>query len=294
MARRAVRHDVPQPPAVALVAMGAFSVQFGAALATHLFDRVGPGGAAALRIGLAALVLGAVARPKWRSLRRQDLAVAVAFGLVLASMNLFFYESIARIPLGVAVTIEFSGPLALALAGSRRWLDLLWAALAGGGVVLFTSGGGRQLDPVGIVFALLAAAGWVGYILLSKETGRRLPTATGLSIAMSSGALLLLPLGLATGGVALVQPYVLAVGAVVAVLSSLVPYTLELIALRQVTSRAFGVLLSMDPAVAATAGFVLLGQHLTARELVALALVSVAILGNALAGRRTGLVATTP
>jgi inner membrane transporter RhtA len=273
--------------------LGAFSVQFGAAIATRIFDRVGPAGAAALRIGIAALVLGAVARPRWRSFASRDLMVAVAFGLVLAAMNLCFYESIARIPLGVAVTIEFSGPLALALVGSRRWLDLLWAGLAGFGVALFTSGGTHRLDPVGIMFAFLAGAGWIGYILLSKETGRRFNTRTGLSIAMSSGALLLLPLGLAAGGASLFQPYVLALGAAVAVLSSLVPYSLELIALRQVTPRAFGVLLSMDPAVAATAGFVLLGQHLTARELVALALVSLANLGNALAGR-PDVVATTP
>jgi inner membrane transporter RhtA len=293
MARRAVRHELPQPPAACLVAVGAFSVQLGAALATRLFDHVGPAGAAALRIGIAAVVLGAVARPRWRSFAPRDLAVPIAFGLVLAAMNLCFYESIARIPLGVAVTIEFSGPLALALVGSRRWLDLLWAGLAGCGVALFTSGGTHRLDPVGIAFAFLAGAGWVGYILLSKETGRRFSTRAGLSIAMSSGALLLLPLGLAAGGTTLLQPYVWAVGVAVAVLSSLVPYSLELIALRQVTPRAFGVLLSMDPAVAAAAGFVLLGQHLTARELVALALVSLANLGNALAGR-PGVVATTP
>jgi inner membrane transporter RhtA len=282
----------PHPPAAALVAAGAFSVQFGAAFAIRLFDRVGPAGAATLRLFIAAVLLGVLARPRVRAIRRADLGVAVAFGLVLAGMNLAFYEAIARIPLGVAVTIEFSGPLALALIGSRRWLDLLWAALAGTGVALFTSGGGR-LDPVGILLAFLAGAGWIGYILLNKETGRRFETQAGLSIAMAAGALAVLPVGLAAAGTTLFRPDVLLVGAAVAVLSSVLPYSLEVLALRQVTPRAFGVLLSMDPAVAAIAGVVVLGQHLTVHELAALVLVSLANLGNALTGR-PGVVATTP
>ncbi len=273
--------------------MGAFSVQFGAALATRLFHRVGPAGAVTLRLGIAALILAIVARPRLGAVRRRDLGVAVAFGMVLAGMNLCFYEAIARIPLGVAVTIEFSGPLALALCGSRRWLDLAWALLAGTGVVLFTSGGAGHLDPVGIAFAFLAGAGWVGYILLSKQTGLRFDARTGLGIAMVSGALAVLPVGLAAGGAGLFHVDVLLLGSAVAVLSSVVPYSLELVALRQVTPRAFGVLLSMDPAVAAAAGLAVLGQHLSGRDLLALVLVSVANLGNALAGR-PGVIATTP
>jgi inner membrane transporter RhtA len=275
------------------VAAGAFSVQFGAALATHLFSRVGPAGAVTLRLAIAAVLLGAVARPHLQSIKRADLGVAVAFGLVLAGMNLCFYEAIARIPLGVAVTIEFSGPLALALLGSRRWWDLLWAALAGTGVAMFTSGGGRSLDPAGIALAFLAGAGWIGYILLSKETGRRFDARTGLGIAMVSGAIAVLPVGLVSAGAQLFHPEALLLGTAVAFLSSVLPYSLELVALRQVSARAFGVLLSMDPAVAAVAGFVVLGQRLTGREVAALILVSVANLGNALAGR-SNVVATTP
>jgi inner membrane transporter RhtA len=273
-------------------------VQFGAAVATRLFDEVGPAGAVTLRLIIAAALLVVVGRP-WKQLtgawwtRRGDLGVAMAFGLVLAGMNLCFYEAIARIPLGVAVTIEFSGPLALALFGSRRWLDLVWGALAGTGVALFTSGDGGHLDPVGIVFALLAGAGWIGYILLSKQTGRRFDTRTGLGIAMITGAAAVVPVGLAAGGAALFHPRVLVLGSVVALLSSVLPYSLELIALRQVTPRAFGVLLSMDPAVAALVGLALLGQHLATREVVALVLVSGANLGNALAGR-PGVAVTTP
>jgi inner membrane transporter RhtA len=287
------RARLQHPPAPALVATGAFSVQFGAAVAIRLFHRVGAEGAVTLRLGIAAVLLAAVARPRIRSIKRADLGVAVAFGLVLAGMNLSFYEAIARIPLGVAVTIEFSGPLALALIGSRHWTDLLWAALAGGGVALFSSGGGRRLDPVGIALAFVAGAGWIGYILLSKQTGRRFDARTGLAVAMVTGTLVLLPAGLAVGGAALFHPRVLLLGAIVALLSSVLPYSLELVALRQVTPRAFGVLLSMDPAVAALAGLVVLGQHLTGRELIAVVLVSAANLGNALAGR-PGVVATTP
>jgi inner membrane transporter RhtA len=302
------------PPAAALVATGACSVQFGAAIATHLFARVGPVGAVTLRLSIGAAVLATLlrpglrgrdggrwrstgppplpSRPKLRSIPRADLAVAVGFGLVLAGMNLSFYEAIARIPLGVAVTIEFSGPLALALIGSRRLTDLLWAVLAGAGVALFTSSGGH-LDPVGVGLAFLAGIGWIGYILLSQQTGRRFDTRTGLTLAMAAGAVVLMPVGLAVAGAALFQPRVLLLGAGVAVLSSVLPYSLELVALRQVTPRAFGVLLSVDPAMAALAGLVVLGQHLTARELAALLLVSLANLGNALTGR-PGVVATTP
>jgi inner membrane transporter RhtA len=276
------------------VAAAALSIQFGAALATHLFDRVGPAGAVMLRVTIAAILMVALARPgrRLREVARRDLAVAVAFGLVLAAMNLCFYEAIARIPLGVAVTLEFSGPLAVALAGSRRWTDGVWAALAGVGVALLATGIGRHLDPVGLIMALLAGVGWVGYILLSKQTGVRFDARTGLAIAMLSGAVVLLPVGLAAAGADLFHPSVLLIAAAVAVLSSVVPYSFELVALRRVTPRAFGVMLSLDPAIAAAAGLLVLGQHLTAGELTALALVVAANLGNALTGR-AGVVATT-
>jgi inner membrane transporter RhtA len=282
------------PSAIGLVAAAALSIQFGAALATHLFDRVGPAGAVMLRVTIAAVLMVALARPgrRLRGVARRDLAIAVTFGLVLAGMNLCFYEAIDRIPLGVAVTLEFSGPLAVALAGSRRWTDAVWAALAGAGVALLATGVGRHLDPVGLLMALLAGVGWVGYILLSKQTGVRFDARTGLAIAMLSSAVVLLPVGLAAGGADLFHPSVLLIAAAVAVLSSVVPYSFELVALRRVTPRAFGVMLSLDPALAAAAGLIVLGQHLTARELAALGLVVAANLGNALTGR-PGVVATT-
>src|ERR1700722_16519378 len=221
--------SLDRTPALGLVSVGAISVQFGAALATKLFHRVGPSGAVALRLVIAAIILAALAAIRnagcpFAGIRASDTRIAVLFGLALAAMNLSFYEAIDRIPLGVAVTIEFSGPLALALFGSRRWSDLLWALLAGGGVALFSSGG-RRLDPVGIGLALLAGAGWIGYILLSKQTGRRFDAKTGLAIAMVTGALAVLPAGLAVGGTALFLPRVLLLGTSVALLSSVLPYS---------------------------------------------------------------------
>jgi inner membrane transporter RhtA len=287
-----------RPPALALVAAGAVSVQFGAALATRLFDRVGPAGAVTLRLVIAALLLSIpfVFRGPGRALagkRARDVQVAVLFGLALAGMNLSFYEAIDRIPLGVAVTVEFSGPLALALIGSRRLTDAVWAVAAGAGVALLASGTGNHLDPVGLALAGLAGLGWIAYILLSKETGRRFDALTGLSIAMMAGSIAILPVGIVAGGSQLLDPDVLGLGALVAVLSSVVPYSLELLALRQVTPRAFGVMLSLDPAVATAAGLVLLGQHLTPREWAALSLVVGANLGNSLTGT-AGMVTTTP
>jgi inner membrane transporter RhtA len=292
------RPQLDRPPALALVATGAVSVQFGAALATRLFDRVGPAGAVTLRLVIAALLLFVpfLLRGPSSALagkRARDVQVAVLFGLALAGMNLSFYEAIDRIPLGVAVTVEFSGPLALALIGSRRLTDAVWAIAAGAGVALLASGTGDHLDPVGLALAGLAGLGWIAYILLSKETGRRFDALTGLTIAMMAGSVAILPLGIVAGGSHLLDPDVLALGALVAVLSSVVPYSLELLALRQVTPRAFGVMLSLDPAVATAAGLVLLGQHLTAREWAALSLVVGANLGNSFTGT-AGVVTTTP
>lgn len=283
------RRSVGRIPPTGLVGIGAISVQFGAALATKLFHRVGPAGAVTLRLAIAAVVLIGVASLPTKRRRAPtnpgDLWVAILFGLVLAAMNLAFYEAIARIPLGVAVTLEFWGPMALALVGSRRWLDGVWALLAGAGVVLLGAGAGHGLDPAGIGLALLAGAFWIGYILLSQQAGRRFDALNGLTIAMTVGAIAMLPAGIVAGGGRLLTAYVLGVGAAVAVLSSVVPYSVELVALRRVTSRAFGVMLSLDPAVAAAAGLLVLGQRLTGREWVALALVMMANLGNSLAGR---------
>jgi inner membrane transporter RhtA len=264
---------------VALVVAAVTSLQFGAAFAVTLFDELGPGGAAFLRLAVAAVVLLAIWRPRLRGRPPADLRVAAAFGITLGLMNWAIYSAMDRIPLGVAVTIEFLGPLGVAVAASRRPLDLLWVVLAAAGVVLLADPGGGSLDTLGVAFALLAAAMWAAYILLSVRTGRLFPGGSGLAIAMAVGAVTILPMGVADAGDALFEPELLAAAAAVALASSVIPYSLELEALRRLPARVFGVLMSLEPAVAALAGLVVLGQVLGARDWFAIALVVVAAAG---------------
>jgi inner membrane transporter RhtA len=261
---------------VALVVAGVITAQFGAGYAVTLFDELGPGGAAFLRLFFAALVLVAVWRPRLRGHSFADLRVAVTFGVVLGVMNLSIYSAMDRIPLGVAVTIEFAGPMAVAVIGSRRALDLLWVALAATGIVLLTGPGGGSLDPVGVMFALLAATMWAFYILLAERTGRIFPGGSGLAVAMVAGAVVVAPFGIGQAGSELLKPELLAAGAAVALASSVIPYSLDLEALRRLPASLFGVLMSLEPAVAALAGLIVLGQELGAREWVAIALVVIA------------------
>ena len=265
--------------ATALVLTGIVSVQVGAAFATTLFDELGPGGTVFLRIAFAAVLLLAIWRPPLRlggSAARRDV---VLLGLVLAGMNLSFYLALDRIPLGIAVTLEFVGPLGVAIAGSRRRLDLLWVGLAAAGILLLSPVPGSDLDALGVVMALLAGAFWAAYIVLTARVGRALPGGGGLAIAMTIAAVAVVPVGVAEGGDALLDVELLAIGLAVAVLSSALPYSVELEALRRLPENTFGVLMSLEPAVAATVGFVGLDQDLAAREVVAIGLVLVASAG---------------
>ncbi|MCP9962528.1 EamA family transporter [Streptomyces somaliensis] len=264
---------------VALVVGGALSVQFGAAVAVLLIPRAGALGVVALRLALAALVLLVVCRPRVRGHSRSDWGTVVVFGAAMAAMNITFYQAIERIPLGAAVTLEVLGPLALSVVASRRAVSLLWAGLALAGVVLLSGGGFDRLDPVGTGFALAAGAMWAAYIVFSARTGRRFPQADGLALAMAVGAVLSLPLGVAQAGARLAVPSTLALGLAVAVLSSVLPYTLELIALRRLPAGTFAVLMSLEPAVAALAGLLVLRQALSATDAAAIALVMAASVG---------------
>jgi inner membrane transporter RhtA len=269
-----------------LVLSGIASVQFGAAFAAKLFDQAGPGGVVLVRLALAALVVLAVARPTLRGYGRSDAAAVLAFGLILGLMNWSFYESLQRLPLSVAVTIEFTGPLAVAVAGSRRALDLLWVALAGGGVVLLALRGSHHgVHALGILLALAAAACWAAYILLSKRVGAAFAALDGLAIALAIGTLVVIPVGIVEGGSAVVRPAVLGGGLGVALLSSVIPYSLELIALRRLSAARFGLLMCIEPAVAALAGVIVLGQALTGILAIALVMVVAASAGATLAGR---------
>ncbi len=265
------------------------SVQLGAAVAKSLFDSLGPGGTVFLRIAFAALVLFLLVRPTLGGHDRAGYLVAGLFGLALAGMNFSIYLAFDRIPMGVAVTLEFVGPLGVAVAGSRRVLDLLWVVLAAAGILLLAPLsvlGGMDLDPVGVAFALLAGCLWASYILLSSSTGSAFPGGTGLVIALCVGTLVLFPFGIAGAGYALLDPKLLLAGFGVAMLSSAIPFSLELEALRKIPARVFGVLMSLEPAVAALAGLVVLGERLEMRAVAAVLLVTIAAAGASLYGGR--------
>ncbi|MGW0187122.1 EamA family transporter [Streptomyces sp. NPDC003362] len=264
---------------VALVLAGGISVQFGGALAVLLMPKAGALGVVALRLAVAAVVLLVVCRPRLRGHSRADWSTVVVFGITMAGMNGLFYQSIDRIPLGPAVTLEVLGPLALSVLASRRAVNLIWAGLALAGVFLLGGGGFDDLDPLGVAFALGAGVMWAAYIVFSARTGRRFPQADGLALAMAVGALLFVPLGIAESGTKLLDPVTLGLGAGVAVLSSVLPYTLELLALRRLPASTFAVLMSLEPALAATAGFLILDQALTTTQALAIALVIAASMG---------------
>jgi inner membrane transporter RhtA len=279
-APEAVTEPADRVPPVALVLTGIVSIQFGAALGATLFDDVGAAGASLLRLGFAAVIMVALTRPRPRDHEARDLRLVALFGLVLGGMNFTFYEALDRIPLGVAVTIEFAGPLAVAVATSRRRLDLVWAALAAVGIVLLGNPFGEDaIDPTGLAFVLAAAAFWAAYILIAQRAGRRFQGMTGVAMAMAVSALVPLVPGVAQGGADLLSPEVLAIGAAVGLLSSVIPYSLETEALRRLPANVFGVFMSLEPAVAAIAGLVVLGQSLGARDLVAMACVVAASIG---------------
>lgn len=273
-----VRHAFARVPPPSLVLLGIVSVQLGAAVATKLFTLTGPAGAVALRLFFAAAIMLAIGRPSLRIGARAWLAVGV-YGLVLGLMNLCFYQAIARIPLGMAVTIEFLGPLTVSVAGSRRVLHGLWAVLAGAGVVLLTEGAGGGVDWVGVGFALAAGTCWGCYILAGGLLGRRTSGTSGLALGMSVAALVAVPGGVAGAGGALLQPVALGIGLAVALLSSVVPYSLELEALRRIPPRVFGVLMSLEPAVAALAGLAVLQEMLRPLQWVAICCVVTASVG---------------
>jgi inner membrane transporter RhtA len=266
---------------VALVLGGAVSVQSGAAVAALLFPRAGVAGVVTLRLVIAAVVLLAVARPRLRGHHRTDWLAVGSFGVALAGMNVLIYQAIERIPLGVAVTVEVLGPLALSVITGRRASSWLWAALALGGVVLLARGGAAvdDLDLVGVAFAAGAAAMWAAYIVFSARVGARFPRADGLALAMAVAAALTLPWGLIAAGPALLDPVTVGLGAAVALLSSVLPYTLELLALRRLPTSTFAVLMSLGPAIAALAGYVVLDQALTPVQLLAIGLVVAASAG---------------
>ena len=264
-------------PAVGLVLLGVASAQIGAAFAVELFDELGAAGATFGRLAFAAVILVAWWRPRIRG--NPGLRTAIAFGLALGAMNLCIYQAMDRIPLGVAVTFEFIGPLGVAVVGSRKPLDLLWVALAALGILGLADYSGGSLDPLGVAFALAAGALWAAYIVLSQRTGALFPGGTGLAVAMVAGAVLAAPFGIADAGTELLKPELLGAILAVALASSVLPYSFDLEALRRLPKRVFGVLMSLEPAVAALAGFVVLEQDLALRDWIAIGFVVIASAG---------------
>ncbi|MGP3913388.1 EamA family transporter [Nonomuraea sp. 10N515B] len=268
-------------PPSSLVLLGIVSVQIGAGFAKELFAVLPPSAVVFLRIAAGALVMGAFIRPRLKGLAWRDWAVGIGFGVTLAVMNLSFYEALSRLPMGIAVAIEFLGPLGVAVAASRRRIDLLWVGLAGAGVVLLAPWGeSASVSWVGIAFAMVAGACWAGYILLSAAAGQRFPGTTGLSFAMIVSALVIAPVGVTTGGADLLQPELLLIGLGVGLLSSVIPYSLELQALRRMPKQVFGILMSLEPAVAAMIGLLLLGEILHVQQWAAILCIVAASLGS--------------
>ncbi|MFC8429650.1 DMT family transporter [Streptomyces sp. NPDC057253] len=264
---------------VGLVLAGGVSVQFGAALAVTLMPRAGALGVVTLRLLAAAIVLLLVCRPRLRGHSRTDWGTVVVFGLTMAAMNGLFYQAVDRIALGPAVTLEVLGPLTLSVLASRRAVNAVWAGLALAGVFLLGGGDFGSLDPLGVAFALAAGAMWAAYIVFSARTGRRFPQADGLALAMAVGALAFLPFGAVESGTRLLDPVTVGLGAAVAVMSSVLPYTLELLALRRLPASTFAILMSLEPGIAALAGFLILGQALSVLQALAIALVIAASMG---------------
>ncbi|MCZ3389803.1 MAG: EamA family transporter [Actinomycetia bacterium] len=277
-------------PAPLLVITAIACVQTGAAIARTLFDDLGVAGTALLRLVIAAVVLLVILRPSVRSWTRPQWAAAALLGFALAGMNLVFYSSLALVPLGVAVTVEFMGPLLLALVQTRRPLDFAWVVLAGGGVVILgAQAASGDINGLGLLLAFTAGLFWAGYIVSSARVGQVLPGVDGLAVALVFAAVLVLPFGAAQATAAVDDPSLLIGVTVVALMSTIIPYGLELTALRRIPTRVFGVLMSLQPAAASISGLVILDQSLGVQELVALGMVTTASAGVTLANKDASL-----
>lgn len=272
-------------PAPALVVTSIGSVQFGSAIARKLFDSLGAGGITFLRLLLSALILLALTRPAIRQWNRSAWLAAILLGAAMAGMNQVFYLAIRSVPLGIAVTVEFTGPLLMALVQTRRWRDLGWALLAGAGVVLLGAGHTSGAALTGLALALLAGLFWAAYIVLSARVGRHLPGVHGLGVALAVAAVIDAPFGAPQAAIVVHRPILLLGALAVALLSSVFSYGLEMTALRSIPTRVFGVLMSLEPAAAAIAGWLVLGQRLGPRQIAALLMVTLASAGVTL-GRR--------
>ena len=282
----------PQRPGAALLLIlgSCTSLQGGAALAERLFPVTGAAGAVLLRLGLSAVIMLALVRPRVRTWTAAQWRIVVLYGLSLAGTNGFFYAALARLPLGTAVTVQFLGPLTLSAVLSRRPRDIGWVLLAVTGVLTLGlasrhGAGGQPLDVAGLVFVLISAAFWALYIVVGGRASKAVPGRGGLAVAITVASVAVAPFGAVGAGQALPHPHLLLLALGVAVLASVVPYTLELSALRLAPRRVFGILLSLEPAVATLAGWLLLSQHAGPATITAVLVVVAASAGSALGAR---------
>jgi inner membrane transporter RhtA len=285
------RPHLPAIPPIPAILGSIVSVQGGAALAKGLFPALGAMGTVGLRVGVSAIILLAAFRPRLRAATAEQWRAVIPYGVVLGVMNVVFYQSLSRIPLGLAVTVEFIGPLGVAVFGSRRVVDVAWVVLAAAGIGLIAPWSGGGADALGVLLALGAGACWAAYILLGGRVSRLMPGGASVATGMTIAALVAVPAAGATGGFARLTPALFAAGVGVALLSSAIPYTLEMIALKELPARTFGILMSLEPAVAALAGLVFLREVLSPRQWLAVALVIAASTGSTLTSRRAARVA---
>ncbi len=272
----------PPFPAVPAILLSIISVQGGAAIAKGLFPLLGAAGTTSLRIGLSALALLVVVRPRLGQLQPAQWRAVIPYGLALGAMNFLFYCALARVPLGLAVTLEFVGPLGLALLGSRRWVDAAWVLLAAAGIALIAPWTGAGLDWLGVGFALAAGVCWAIYIVLGQRTAQVLPGSAAVAVGMLFATLPVLPFGLASGSLHLLTPRLLGLGGLLALFSSVLPFTLEMKALKLLPTRTFSILMSLEPVAAALSGWLLLGERLTSGQWVAVGCIVLASVGSTL------------
>lgn len=283
-----MQHNKAVLLAIASVLLAMVTIQSGASVAKQLFPVIGPAGTTALRVGFSAIMLWLVFRP-WRHLPKgRNWRAVIVYGICLGGMNLLFYLAIARIPLGIGVALEFTGPLAVALFSSRRRLDILWVALALGGILLLLPDmrGVDALDPIGVMLALGAGACWAGYILFGQRAGNLASGGITVALGMTVAACFLVPIGVVSAGSALFSWQVIPLAIAVAALSSALPYSLEMVALKNLPAQSFSVLMSLEPAIAALAGFLLLSELLSVSQWLAILLVIGASLGSTLSGQK--------
>lgn len=280
-------HRDGRASAVGLVGLGLLCQEVGASFGVLMFGLTHPLAVVAFRLIFASVILLLVTRPRLRAVTARQWRGILLLGTVLTTMNATFYLALERLALGVTVTIEVLGPLVLAVVMSKKKSAWLWAGLAFVGVAALGGGGWETLDPVGVLFALLAGASWAGYILAAARVGRDVPGVSGLALAMTVGAVIVLPAALVIDAPAFINPTIILLGLGVAVLSSVIPYTAELLALRKISESTFSVLMSLGPATASIVGFLVLGQHLTVLEIAGIVLVIAASIGAVLAAGRT-------